>query len=417
MRIIKLTAAVEESLLRARESEDREAMKAATRIVGDVRRRGDAALEEWARKLDGVELQRDGLWVSRAEFVAAQKRVSKEFLRAVEHAAKNVRRVAEKQLPAQWTMKVERGVTIGQMVQPLESIGCYIPGGRFALFSTLVMTVVPAQVAGVQRIVAVCPKANDELLAAANLLGVKELGRVGGAQAIAALAYGTKRVTRVDKIFGPGNRFVTAAKKMVSTDCAIDLPAGPTEALVLAERGNARWMAADLLAQAEHAPDAGSYLVTTSRKLAEAVRTEIAEQLKNLPENNPAQVSIRKNGAILLTASKHAAVDFVNRFAPEHLSLPGAEKEILREIRSAGTVFLGPLSAQAFGDYASGSNHVLPTGGWARRRGGLSATDFVKCISMQKIDRAGFLRLQADVQTLARAEGLLAHANAVEVRK
>jgi histidinol dehydrogenase len=272
-------------------------------------------------------------------------------------------------------------------------------------------------VAGVQRIVAVCPKANDELLAAANLLGVKALGRVGGPQAIAALAYGTKRMTRVEKIFGPGNRFVTAAKKMVSTDCAIDLPAGPTEAVVLAWRGNARWMAADLLAQAEHAPDAGSFLVTTSRKLAEAVQTEIAEQLKNLPENNPAQVSIRKNGAILLTGSKHAAVDFVNRFAPEHLSLPGAEKEILRELRSAGTVFLGPLSAQAFGDYASGSNHVLPTGGWARRRGGLSATDFVKCISMQKIDRAGFLRLQADVQTLARAEGLLAHANAVEVRK
>jgi histidinol dehydrogenase len=417
MRIIKLTAAVEQSLLRARESEDRQAMKAATRIVSDVRRRGDAALEEWARKLDGVELQRDGLWVSRAEFVAAQKRVSTEFLRAVEHAAKNVRRVAEKQMPAQWTMKVERGVSIGQMVQPLESIGCYIPGGRFALFSTLVMTVVPAQVAGVQRIVAVCPKANDELLAAANLLGVKALGRVGGAQAIAALAYGTKRIARVEKIFGPGNRFVTAAKKMVSTDCAIDLPAGPTEAVVLAQRGNARWMAADLLAQAEHAPDAGSYLVTTSRKLAEAVQAEIAEQLKNLPENNPAQVSIRQNGAILLTGSKQAAVDFVNRFAPEHLSLPGAEKEILREIRSAGTIFLGPLSAQAFGDYASGSNHVLPTGGWARRRGGLSATDFVKCISLQKIDRAGFLRLQADVQTLARAEGLLAHANAVEVRK
>src|SRR3984893_72926 len=417
MPIIKLTAAVEEDLLRARESEDRQAMKAATRIVSDVRRRGDAALEEWTRKLDGVELQRDGLWVSQAELVAAQKRVSKEFLRAVEHAAKNVRRVAEKQLPAQWTMKVERGVTIGQMVQPLESIGCYIPGGRFALFSTLVMTVVPAQVAGVQRIVAVCPKANDELLAAANLLGVKELGRVGGAQAIAALAYGTKQMTRVEKIFGPGNRFVTAAKKMVSTDCAIDLPAGPTEAVVLAERGNARWMAADLLAQAEHAPDAGSYLVTTSRKLAEAVQTEIAEQLKNLPENNPAQVSIRKNGAILLTGSKRAAVDFVNRFAPEHLSLPGAEKEILREIRSAGTVFLGPLSAQAFGDYASGSNHVLPTGGWARRRGGLSATDFVKCISVQMVERAGYRRLSADVQTLARAEGLLAHANAVEVRR
>ena len=417
MRIIKLTAAVEEKLLRSREGEDREAMKAAARIVNDVRRGGDAALEQWARKLDGVELKRDGLWVSRAEFAAAKRRVSKEFLRAVEHAAKNVRRVAEAQLPGEWTMEVERGVRIGQVVRPVESIGCYIPGGRFALFSTLVMTVVPAQVAGVRRIVAVSPKANDELLAAAAVLGVRELGRVGGEQAIAALAYGTKRMARVEKIFGPGNRFVTAAKKIVSTDCAIDLPAGPTEAVVLAEQGNARWMAADLLAQAEHAPDAGSYLVTTSMKLAEAVREEIAEQLKKLPKNNPAQVSIRKNGAILLTGSKRAAVNFVNRFAPEHLSLPGAEKELLKEIRSAGTVFMGPLSAQAFGDYASGSNHVLPTAGWARRRGGLSAADFVKCISVQKIDRAGFSGLQADVQTLARAEGLLAHASAVEVRK
>jgi histidinol dehydrogenase len=417
MRILKLTAAVEKRLLRAREGEDSEAMKVATRIVGDVRRRGDAALEEWARKLDGADLKRDGLWVTREEFAAAKKRVSKEFLRAVAHAAQNVRRVAEKQLPREWKINVERGVSVGQMVRPLESIGCYIPGGRFALVSTLVMTVVPAQVAGVRRIVAVCPRANNELLAAADLLGVKELARVGGAQAIAALAYGTKRMMRVEKIFGPGNRFVTAAKKIVSTDCAIDLPAGPTEAVVLAESGNARWMAADLLAQAEHAPDADSYLVTSSKKLAETVQAEIAEQLKSLPKNNPAHVSVRESGAILLTDTIREAVDFVNRFAPEHLSLPGAEKGLLSQIRSAGTVFLGPLSAQPFGDYASGSNHVLPTGGWARRRGGLSAADFVKCISVQKIDRSGFWGLQADVQTLARAEGLLAHAGAVEVRK
>jgi histidinol dehydrogenase len=417
MRILKLTLAVEERLLRAREGEDREAMNVATRIVGDARRRGDAALEEWARKLDGMDLMRDGLWVTREECAAAKKRVSKEFLHAVAHAAQNVRRVAEKQLPREWKISVERGVSVGQMVRPLESIGCYIPGGRFALFSTLVMTVVPAQVAGVRRIVAVCPKANDELLAAADLLGVKELARVGGAQAIAALAYGTKRMARVEKIFGPGNRFVTAAKKLVSTDCAIDLPAGPTEAVVLAESGNARWMAADLLAQAEHAPDAGSYLVTSSKKLAGAVQGEIAKQLKSLPKNNPAHVSIQKSGAILLADTIRTAVDFVNRFAPEHLSLPGGGTKLLNEIRSAGTVFVGPLSAQPFGDYASGSNHVLPTGGWARRRGGLSAADFVKCISVQKMNRSGFSALQVDVQTLARAEGLVAHANAVEVRK
>lgn len=417
MRILKLTAASEDRLLLAREGEDREAMKIAGRIVEDVRRRGDDALEFWARKLDGVELKREGLRITRAEFAAARKRVSKEFLRAVAHAAKNVRRVAEKQMPREWTMEVEPGVSIGQMVRPIESIGCYIPGGRFALVSTLVMTAVPAQVAGVERIMAVCPRPNDELLAAADFLGVKELARVGGAQAIAALAYGTKKIARVEKIFGPGNKFVTAAKKIVSTDCAIDLPAGPTEAVVLAENGNARWIAADLLAQAEHAPDAGSYLVTTSKQLAEAVRAEIEKQLGELPKANPARISIEKSGAILVATSRRAAVDFVNRFAPEHLSLPGAEKDLLKEIRSAGTVFLGSLSAQPFGDYASGSNHVLPTGGWARRRGGLSAADFVKCISVQKIERAGFLRLGGDVQTLARAEGLLAHANAVEARK
>ena len=417
MRILKLTAANEERLLRARECEDREAMRVAARIVEDVRRRGDAALELWARKLDGPDLKRDGLWITRAEFAAAKKNVSKDFLRAVAHAAKNVRRVAEKQMPQDWTTEVERGVSVGQMVRPIEAIGCYIPGGRFALVSTLVMTVVPARAAGVERIVAVCPRPNDELLAAADFLGVKELARVGGAQAIAVLAYGTNRIARVEKIFGPGNKFVTAAKKIVSTDCAIDLPAGPTEAVVLAENGNARWIAADLLAQAEHAPDAGSYLVTTSKKLAEAVRVEIEKQLRELAKTNPARISIEKSGAILVATSRRAAVEFVNRFAPEHLSLPGGEKELLKEIRSAGTVFMGPLSAQPFGDYASGSNHVLPTGGWARRRGGLSAADFVKCISVQKIERAGFLRLGGDVQALARAEGLLAHANAVEVRK
>jgi histidinol dehydrogenase len=302
-------------------------------------------------------------------------------------------------------------------VRPIESVGCYIPGGRFALVSTLVMTVVPPRVAGVGRIVAVCPRANDELLAAADLLGVRYLARMGGAQAIAALAYGTKRIARVGKIFGPGNRYVTAAKRIVSADCAIDLPAGPTEAIVLAERGNPRWIATDLLAQAEHAPDAGSYLVTTSAKLAAQVQQEVAAQLKALPRNNPAQTSTARTGAILLARSWKEAVAFVNRFAPEHLSLMESDSRLLEQIHSAGTVFLGPLSAQPFGDYASGSNHVLPTGGWARRRGGLSASDFVKCISVQKIDSAGFRSLAGDVQVLARAEGLLAHVNAVEVRK
>jgi histidinol dehydrogenase len=417
MRILKLTPEVEERLLRARQERDVEAERIAERIIGDVRRRGDAALLVWAKKLDGADLRREGVWISRRQMQKAQDQVSTEFLRAVEHAARNVRRVAEKQLPRPWTMEVEPGVQVGQMVRPMDAIGCYIPGGRFALVSTLLMTVVPAKVAGVQRIVALCPKPNAELLAAANLLGVHEVARLGGAQAIGALAYGTKTIPRVDKIFGPGNRFVTAAKKLVSSDCAIDLPAGPTEAMVLASRGNPRWIAADLLAQAEHAPDAGSFLVTTSMDFAERVRGEVAEQLKPLPKTNPAHISMKKTSAIIWAASLDRACAFVNCFAAEHLSLPQGANALLKKIRSAGTVFLGPWAAQPLGDYASGSNHVLPTGGWARTRAGLSAADFVKCISVQSIGQEGFARLAADVQTLARAEGLLAHANAIEVRR
>lgn len=335
----------------------------------------------------------------------------------MEHAASNVGRVAEKQLPQAWSLEVEPGVNVAQVIRPIDSIGCYIPGGRLALFSTMIMTVVPARVAGVKRILVVCPRANDGILAAANLLGVTHLARVGGAHAIAALAYGTKRIDAVEKIFGPGNRYVTAAKHIISSDCAIDLPAGPTEAIVLARSGNARWIAADLLAQAEHAPDAGSYLVTTSPRLARQVQDEITQQLKLLPRSNPAHISTVKSGAILVAPTWDEAIAFVNHFAPEHLSLPESTPSLLEKIHSAGTIFVGPLSAQPFGDYASGSNHVLPTGGWARRRGGLSANEFVKQISVQSIRPAGYRRLASDVQVLARSEGLLAHANAVEVRK
>jgi len=417
MRILKLTAAVEKRLLLARQRRDMEAERVAARIVSDVRRRGDSALFAWAKELDGVDAQRGGIWISKREIEAGRKGVGAGLLRAVAHAARNVRTVAEKQMPREWSVEVERGVKIGQIVRPIETIGSYIPGGRFALLSTLVMTVVPAKVAGVKRIVVVCPKPNAELLSAASLLGVTEIARVGGAQAIGALAYGTKSIPRVEKIFGPGNRFVTAAKQIVSSDCAIDLPAGPTEAIVFAERGNPDWIAADLLAQAEHAPDAGSFFVTTSKRLADQVQAQVYAQLKNLPATNPAHLSMRKTGAILLVPAVQAGCAFVNRFAPEHLSLPDGASALVKSIRAAGTVFLGPWGAQPLGDYASGSNHVLPTGGWARRRGGLSTADFVKCISVQSISEKGFRALADDVQTLARAESLQAHANAVEVRR
>jgi histidinol dehydrogenase len=417
MRILKLSPAVEKNLLRARHERDREAERISANIIADVRKRGDAALSAWAKKLDGVDLDRGGVWVSQHEINAARKQVSSDFLRAIRHAEKNIRRVAEKLLPRAWSLAVEPGVTISQLVRPIDAIGCYIPGGRFALVSTLLMTVVPAGVAGVKRITVVCPKPNRELLAAARLLGITQIARIGGAQAIAALAYGTNSVPRVDKLFGPGNRFVTAAKQLVSSDCAIDLPAGPTEAIVLAAKGNPKWIAADLLAQAEHAPDAGSFLVTTSAKLAREVQQEVAAQLAKLPANNPAQTSMSKTGVILIAPSIEAACVFSNRFAPEHLSLPDHPDAVLKKVTAAGTIFFGPWGAQPLGDYISGSNHVLPTGGWARMRGGLSAADFVKCISVQTVERQGFKRLANDAVRLAQAEGLLAHANAVEVRR
>ncbi|MBZ5694406.1 MAG: histidinol dehydrogenase [Acidobacteriia bacterium] len=417
MRVLRLTGAVEEKVLASRRASSREAERIAERIVADVRRRGDAALFSWTKRFDRVTLTPRSVWVSRAELAAARKRVSKEFLAAIDHAARNIRAVARRQKPQEWTIQVEPGVRAGQRVRPIESIGCYLPGGRFSLVSTLLMTVIPAKEAGVREIVVASPQPGPALLAAAEELGVRRVARVGGAQAIAALAYGTRSIPRVDKIFGPGNRFVTAAKKLVSNDCAIDMLAGPTEALVLAARGNARFIAADLIAQAEHDPDAISLFVSTSAPLARAVAAEIERQLSELPKTNLARRSLAKNGAVLVAPDIAAATRFVNRFAPEHLSLPGGADGLLARIDSAGSVFLGDWSAQSFGDYASGTNHVLPTGGVARTRGGLSVSDFVKCISVQEVSRGGVSRLAPVVEEFARAEGLDAHARSVEVRK
>lgn len=416
MRILKLTPQTEKWVLARRAQQDAEAHRTAAEIVEDVRKRGDAALFAYTKKFDGTDLAKTGVWIEEKEIRAARKTASVKFRKAIEKATANVLRVAEKQLPRPWAVETTPGVKIRQVVRPIEAIGCYIPGGRFSLVSTLVMTVVPAKAAGVPNIVAVCPKPNSELLAAAGILGIGRIARIGGAQAIAALAYGTKSVPRVDKIFGPGNKYVTAAKQIVSSECAIDLPAGPTEAIVFAERGNARWIAADLLAQAEHAKDAASFFVTTSRGLASEVQREIQSQLAELP-GSMARCSTQSSGVILLADSANQACEFINRFAPEHLSLPEDTGTLLAKIRASGTIFLGPWGAQPLGDYATGSNHVLPTGGWARMRGGLSAADFVKCISVQTITSRGFRQLAEAVEILAESEGLMAHRNAVRVRR
>ena len=416
MRILKLTSQLEKRLLWRRSQSDAEAYRAASEIVSDFRKRGDSALLAWTKKFDEPGIRTKDFWISQKEIRAAERHVSSDFLRAIRQSARNIRRVAEQQLPRAWSLEVEPGVRISQRVTPIESIGAYIPGGHASLVSTLLMIAIPAQVAGVPRVVAVCPKPNNEVLAAANFLGLSEIARIGGAQAIAALAYGTKSIPRVEKIFGPGNKYVTAAKQLVSGDCAIDLPAGPTEAIVLAERGNARWIAADLLAQAEHAKDAASFFVTTSQTLAREVQRELNWQLAELPMGM-ANYSITRSGAILVAKSLQHACDFVNRFAPEHLSLPSDSPALLRKIRSSGTIFVGPWAAQPLGDYVTGSNHVLPTAGWARRRGGLSATDFVKCISVQTISRTGLHCLADSAEAFAESEGLLAHRSAVRIRR
>ncbi|MBI1737803.1 MAG: histidinol dehydrogenase, partial [Acidobacteria bacterium] len=330
MRIVPLTKATAEKILAARRGRDLAAERVAARIVSGVRRRGDAALLAWGRRLDALAVpSARELWVGARAIRGAQRELRPELLRAVRHAARNIRRVAERQKPLPWTLEVEPGVRVGQMVRPLDTIGCYIPGGRFSLVSTLLMTVIPAQVAGVRRIVVACPRPNAAFLAAANLLGVREIARIGGAQAVAALAYGTETIPRVDKIFGPGNRYVTAAKRLVSADCAIDMLAGPTEVLILASRGNPRFIAADLLAQAEHDPHAIPVFITTSRELARAVQQELKRQLRMLPEGNCAARSLARNGWILLAPGLDAAVEFANRFTPEHLSLPGGEPDLL----------------------------------------------------------------------------------------
>ena len=417
MRILPLTSSIEEKILAQRHRRDQVAERAAARIIQDVQRRGDAALFYWTKRFDRVALQRNSVWVSRDELRSAARRVSAAFLEAVDHAARNIRDVAHRQRPQEWTLHIEPGVRVSQRVRPIETVGCYLPGGRFSLVSTLLMTAIPAQEAGVPNIVITSPQPGDELLAAAEQLGVRQVAGVGGAQAIAALAYGTQSIPRVDKIFGPGNRYVTAAKRLVSADCAIDLLAGPTEAVVFAPSGNPAIIAADLLAQAEHDPDAVALFVTTSLKFGRSVAAEIARQLAQLPKSNPAWRSLAKNGAVLVARNFAAAARFVNRFAPEHLSLPGAAGKLADQFKSAGSIFLGDWTAQSFGDYATGTNHVLPTGGVARVRGGLSTADFVKCVSLQEVTRTGLARLAPVVKQFAKAEGLLAHALAVEVRE
>jgi histidinol dehydrogenase len=316
------------------------------RIVGDVRRGGDRALRCYAQRWDGLG-RNQSFKVSASELEEASRSLSPLLRKSLRQAATNIRRFCEWQKPSSWT-KTRGGVTLGQLIRPLESVGCYVPGGRYPLVSTTLMTVIPAQVAGVPNICVVSPRPSQEVLGAAAMLGVRDFYRVGGAQAIAALAYGTATIPRVDKIVGPGNAYVTVAKKLVAFDCAIDFLAGPTEAVVLSDSGVPDFLAADLVSQAEHDPDALAVFITTSRKLARSV----ADSIEGAAQDNPtARESLRQRGAILVAASRQQARDWANVLAPEHITV---SKDDLPFIQNAGSVFVGDYSPQAAGDYASG---------------------------------------------------------------
>ena len=395
-------------LLAPARGDDRALDRRVQAIVDAVRTGGDRALTRFARRFDGLSAPVE---VSADEMREGAARVRPEVRRAISQAARNIARVAFRQIPRHFDLDVAPGVSIEQRVEPLARVGCYVPGGRFPLPSSLLMTAVPARVAGVREIFVCCPRPEPAVMAAALEAGITRLFRVGGAHAVAALAYGTPSLPRVDKIVGPGNRYVAAAKALVARHCAIDFHAGPTEIVIVAGAGRPGWIAADLIAQAEHDPDARAILITWSRLLANRVATAVTHLSAG---RAIVRKALRANGAVILARHVDEAMALASRFAPEHLVVD--REALAKRPITAGAVFIGPYSAQAAGDYATGSNHVLPTSGAARYRGGLSAADFVRVMSVQRITRAGLARLAPTILPLARAEGLEAHAESIEVR-
>jgi histidinol dehydrogenase len=385
-------------------------MPVVKRIVTAVRKRGERALLDYAAQFDGLA-GAGRLRVTGEEMATAWESMNPALQSALKTAADQIRAFAERQLPSTWNDSPVPGLVTGQLARALDAVGCYVPSGRHPLPSTLLMTAIPAQVAGVPRIVVVSPKPAAETLAAAHLLGITEFYRLGGAHAVAALAYGTASIPRVDKIVGPGNLYVTAAKRLVAFDCAIDMLAGPTEIVVTSEQGRPADIASDLVAQAEHDPEALAIFVTTREDLAMEV---IAEAKQRSRTNAVARQSLSRNGLVIVASGLDEARAITNRLAPEHLTVDS--KHDLRWVRNAGSVFVGRWSAQPMGDYISGPNHTLPTGGMARVRGGLSVNDFIKLITVQEYSSQGLKALGPKAELLATAEGLFGHAEAIRVR-
>jgi histidinol dehydrogenase len=393
------------------------------RILNQVKTRGNDAVIEYAAKLDGAELTAESLWVSDAEWEEALSQVSGDLKEALRNACSNIERYHARQKPKSWITVEPDGSILGQKVTPLDRVGIYVPGGSAPLVSTVLMCAIPARVAGVGEVVMASPVGksgmmNPHILAAAHLAGVDRVLKVGGAQAIAALAYGTRTIPVVDKIVGPGNIFVTLAKQMVYGRVGIESLAGPSEILVLAdETANPRYLAADLLSQAEHDPEAAAILLTDSSSLAEEVQREIAAQLQDLGRKAIAELSLAKNGVILVCRDMKEAACWANSCAPEHLELCVADPfGMLHLIRHAGAIFLGAIGCEPIGDYIAGPNHVLPTNGTARFSSPLGTEDFLKHSSIISYTKEGLARFGPDAIRLAEVEGLGAHANAIRIR-
>ncbi len=392
-------------------------------IVNNVKKNGDKAVLEYSSMFDKVELCPDNLPVSQIEIEEAYEKVDKELIEVIKRARKNIAQFHEKQLEKSWFTTDENGVMLGQLYNPIEVVGIYSPGGTAAYPSSVLMNAVPAKVAGVKRIVMATPPGgsdgiNPAILVAANEAGVNEIYRVGGSQAIAAMAFGTQSIPKVDKIVGPGNIYVALAKRMVYGYCDIDMIAGPSEIMVVAdETANPRFVAADMLSQAEHDAIASSLLVTSSEKIAKEVEKELEIQLNVLPRKEIAQKSLEGFGAIILVDDIESAVNVVNRIAPEHLELCVNEPfGLISLIKNAGAIFLGNYSSEPLGDYFAGPNHVLPTSGTARFFSPLNISEFMKKSSIISYSKKALQEVKDDVIRFAEAEGLKAHANAIRVR-
>lgn len=390
-------------------------------ILSNVRDNGDEALKSYTEKFDGVLVE--NLKVSKEEIKEAYNTLDDSLLKALKQAASNIEKFHKKQIPEEWEIEVNPGITAGQIVRAINSAGCYIPGGRAAYPSSILMTVIPAKIAGVDKVVCVTPpqkdgKILDAILVAADIAGADEIYKVGGAQAIGALAYGTESVPRVEKIVGPGNIFVTAAKKLVYGQVDIEFPAGPSEVLILAdESANAEFLATDILAQAEHDPNASCFLVTDSEDLALKTDEFVKELTEIAPRREIIEESLSKSGKIIITDTFDEAIYVTNEYAPEHLIISTKnDDKTLSQIKNAGSIFLGAYSPVAAGDYGSGTNHVLPTGGGAKMYSGLSTEAFIKKPTVQRITKEGLKELSKTSVPIAEYEGFFAHANSFKTR-